>query len=121
MIFAYVIALSPNTMFKVDFFIPIVFISISFVTGLIFFFSFIFFPMYINTIIEVVTIINYKESGLEIVRPFAVSILIALALVLLVNLIVVVKICYFQRASLRPFMKPYASSYSKNSPCVKNS
>nr|YP_010472541.1 NADH dehydrogenase subunit 6 [Mitrella albuginosa]UVG40726.1 NADH dehydrogenase subunit 6 [Mitrella albuginosa] len=59
-----------------------------------------------------------KMYGVQMVSPQMISILIGLAVILLVNLIVVVKICYYQQASLRPF-KSYAKSYSKSTSSFK--
>ena len=45
----------------------------------------------------------FKRCGIELVSPNIVSILIGLALILLINLVVVVKICYYQQRALRPY------------------
>ena len=44
-----------------------------------------------------------KACGVELASPLMVSILVRLALILLINLVVVVKICYYQQRALRPY------------------
>lgn len=101
-IFAYVAALSPNVLFgkgtpMLFFFVMIFPLSI----------TFYFLPLidvssigYLRIFSEIKVL---KIYGIEIVAPQMISILIGLATILLINLIVVVKICYYQQASLRPF------------------
>nr|UYX79103.1 NADH dehydrogenase subunit 6 [Unedogemmula unedo] len=100
--FSYVAALSPNILFG------------SGSPALFFFMSTIFLcmTMYFYPLIDLCSIsfLNMynkfkflKMYGVEMVSPQMISILIGLAIILLINLIVVVKICYYQRASLRPF------------------
>merc|ERR1711893_259114 len=48
-----------------------------------------------------------KRHGIELVSPIIISILISLALILLINLVVVVKICYYQQSALRPYKSRY--------------
>jgi NADH-ubiquinone oxidoreductase chain 6 len=104
-IFAYVAALSPNILFSS--------------TNTIIFFSLIFFPLlYIFTtyrFLDLSTISslnswlgykNIKSYGIELVSPQHISILVALGVILLLNLIVVVKICYYQYGALRSFNNP---------------
>ena len=103
-IFAYVAALSPNMLFSgintIIFFlcvsIPLVYI----------------FSSYAFLDLRVITTFNswleYKSLkfyGAELVSPHHISILIALGVILLLNLIVVVKICYYRHAALRSFNK----------------
>nr|YP_635815.1 NADH dehydrogenase subunit 6 [Lophiotoma cerithiformis]ABB72492.1 NADH dehydrogenase subunit 6 [Lophiotoma cerithiformis] len=100
--FSYVAALSPNILFGSG-------------TPLLFFFMATFFLsliMYFYPLVDLSSIDHLasynklkflKMYGVEIVSPHMVSILIGLAIILLINLVVVVKICYYQRASLRPF------------------
>nr|YP_009503296.1 NADH dehydrogenase subunit 6 [Gemmuloborsonia moosai]AXA45242.1 NADH dehydrogenase subunit 6 [Gemmuloborsonia moosai] len=100
--FAYVAALSPNVLFGsaspmllclagafcltlIMYFYPL--IDLSSITHLNMYTKFKFLKMY----------------GVELVSPQMISVLVGLAIILLINLIVVVKICYYQRASLRPF------------------
>nr|YP_009480376.1 NADH dehydrogenase subunit 6 [Reticunassa festiva]AND76334.1 NADH dehydrogenase subunit 6 [Reticunassa festiva]UBD06964.1 NADH dehydrogenase subunit 6 [Reticunassa festiva] len=99
--FAYVAALSPNVLFGKG-------------TPMIFFLTLLL-PicviMYFLPLIDLSTISYFnlnelkflKVYGIEMVAPQMISVLIGLAVILLINLIVVVKICYYQHASLRPF------------------
>nr|QHE65365.1 NADH dehydrogenase subunit 6 [Neptuneopsis gilchristi] len=100
--FAYVAALSPNTLFGST--KPIM-VFILLLTPMI---------LYINTypFIDLSSMGNLKDySSLkflkmystEMVSPQMVSILIGLGTILLITLVVVVKICYYHHASLRPF------------------
>nr|QGP73083.1 NADH dehydrogenase subunit 6 [Turricula nelliae spuria] len=100
--FAYVAALSPNVLFKTS--IPIMF---STTTTILFILTMYFYPM-----TDLPSISNFntflmskflKIYATEMVCPEMISIFIGLAIILLINLIVVVKICYYQRASLRPY------------------
>nr|YP_009480389.1 NADH dehydrogenase subunit 6 [Nassarius fraterculus]YP_010360275.1 NADH dehydrogenase subunit 6 [Nassarius gregarius]ANH54165.1 NADH dehydrogenase subunit 6 [Nassarius fraterculus]UNQ32891.1 NADH dehydrogenase subunit 6 [Nassarius gregarius] len=99
--FAYVAALSPNVLFGKGtpmIFFLIVLLPISII-------------LYFLPLIDLSTISYFnlnelkllKVYGIEMVAPEMISVLIGLAIILLVNLIVVVKICYYQHASLRPF------------------
>nr|QTT61257.1 NADH dehydrogenase subunit 6 [Tritia vaucheri] len=100
--FAYVAALSPNVLFGKA--TPILFFTTAIIPMSVIFY---FFPLidlssisYLNLFTEMKFL---KIYGIEMVAPQMISILIGLALILLINLIVVVKICYYQHASLRPF------------------
>lgn len=118
-IFAYVIALSPNTIFKAEVLTPIVFFS-SF--GILFMSSYTQLWVSFSNFVSPesgYSFIFLKECGRELVSPFSISILVGLACVLLINLIVVVKICFYQRASLRPFKRAYAFTNSKNPSCTE--
>lgn len=117
--FAYVAALSPNILFS------------RMRSGL-------FFCLLIIPVIVIIYNYNFVDSrklelfnrwleikklktyGVELASPYYISILVSLGLILLINLVVVVKICYYQHASLRPFKQQYAYSNSKNSSCIKN-
>nr|AXF46437.1 NADH dehydrogenase subunit 6 [Penion sulcatus] len=100
--FAYVAALSPNVLFGKG-------------TPMLFFFTlvfplatiFYFYPLIDLSSIGYLHIFSelkfLKMYGIEMVSPQMISILIGLAIILLINLVVVVKICYYQHASLRPF------------------
>merc|ERR1719245_894607 len=46
-----------------------------------------------------------KSYGCQLVSEGSAFILIGLGLILLINLVAVVKICYYQHASLRPFSR----------------
>nr|YP_009186440.1 NADH dehydrogenase subunit 6 [Babylonia lutosa]AHH30670.1 NADH dehydrogenase subunit 6 [Babylonia lutosa]AII23641.1 NADH dehydrogenase subunit 6 [Babylonia areolata] len=102
--FAYVAALSPNVLFGSS--SPLIFFLVLLFPLMIFF--------YVCPLVDLssITYLNFfnefkflKMHGIEMVSPHMISILIGLAIILLINLIVVVKICYYQHASLRPFNK----------------
>nr|YP_010943489.1 NADH dehydrogenase subunit 6 [Tonna galea]WLS55622.1 NADH dehydrogenase subunit 6 [Tonna galea]WNO19561.1 NADH dehydrogenase subunit 6 [Tonna galea] len=100
--FAYVAALSPNVLFGsgspliLFFFMSLILSMMMFAYPLIDFSSINYMSFYSSFKFM-------KMYGTEMVSPQMISILIGLALILLINLIVVVKICYYQHASLRPF------------------
>nr|QCQ69452.1 NADH dehydrogenase subunit 6 [Nassarius hepaticus] len=100
--FAYVAALSPNVLFGKG--TPMLFFSVMVLPLSIIFY---FLPLIDVSSIGYLSIFNdmkvLKIYGIEMVAPQMISILIGLAIILLINLIVVVKICYYQQASLRPF------------------
>nr|QTT61166.1 NADH dehydrogenase subunit 6 [Tritia sp. e LAG-2017] len=102
--FAYVAALSPNVLFGKG--TPMVFSMIMILPLSILFY---FLPLVDMASISYMSVFSsmkfLKIYGIEMVAPQMISILIGLALILLINLIVVVKICYYQQASLRPFSK----------------
>lgn len=102
-IFAYVATLSPNTLFggagslffliRAQVILPVgiyysFFLDTRFLTN----------PSYNFREIGIL-----KRHGIELVSPIIISVLISLALILLINLIVVVKICYYQQRALRPY------------------
>nr|APH08668.1 NADH dehydrogenase subunit 6 [Conasprella wakayamaensis] len=100
--FAYVATLSPNVLFGQA--SPMLF----FLAMTIFMLSFFYlYPFLDSSSFNDFSSFNklkfLKTYGIELVAPHMVSILIGLAIILLINLIVVVKICYYQHASLRPF------------------
>nr|YP_009738990.1 NADH dehydrogenase subunit 6 [Koreoleptoxis nodifila]QIC19430.1 NADH dehydrogenase subunit 6 [Koreoleptoxis nodifila] len=64
---------------------------------------------------------SMKILGSELASPSLISILVGLGIILLINLVVVVKICYYQHSTLRPYKAVYANAHSKNPPCIKNS
>uniref|UniRef100_A0AB39J1B8 NADH dehydrogenase subunit 6 n=1 Tax=Tutufa sp. TaxID=3160660 RepID=A0AB39J1B8_9CAEN len=100
--FAYVAALSPNVLFGSG--SPLIFFGLMFILFSI--------AMFMYPLIDFSSL-SYSSSfsvykflkmyGTEMVSPQMISILIGLGLILLINLVVVVKICYYQHASLRPF------------------
>nr|QTT61205.1 NADH dehydrogenase subunit 6 [Tritia pfeifferi] len=100
--FAYVAALSPNVLFGKG--TPMVFFMVMILPLSIIFY---FLPLIDMSSIGYINIFSEMEFlkiyGVEMVAPQMISILIGLAFILLINLIVVVKICYYQQASLRPF------------------
>nr|WIM50676.1 NADH dehydrogenase subunit 6 [Conus ventricosus] len=100
--FAYVAALSPNVLFggltplfSVMMFFPLLFL----------FFYFYFFKdsPYLSFESYFSKFMYLKMYGVELISPYMISVLIGLGTILLINLIVVAKICYYQQASLRPF------------------
>nr|YP_009743660.1 NADH dehydrogenase subunit 6 [Euspira pila]QIE11964.1 NADH dehydrogenase subunit 6 [Euspira pila] len=102
--FAYVSALSPNVLFSGAGAL-LLFLVLSFLLSIS-----LYFYMFSDT-----SIISYsylypqmkslKIYGTQLVSSHAASILIGLGVVLLINLVVVVKICFYQQAPLRPFIK----------------
>nr|YP_010400339.1 NADH dehydrogenase subunit 6 [Mancinella alouina]UQS76038.1 NADH dehydrogenase subunit 6 [Mancinella alouina] len=100
--FAYVAALSPNVLFGSG--TPLIFFTFSFVIFLFFLYAFSVTDLsFLGYISEISKFGFLKTYGAEMVSPQMISILIGLATILLINLIVVVKICYYTHASLRPF------------------
>nr|YP_009728708.1 NADH dehydrogenase subunit 6 [Fusinus longicaudus]QHR85492.1 NADH dehydrogenase subunit 6 [Fusinus longicaudus] len=102
--FAYVAALSPNVLFGKG--TPLLFFSLLILPLASIFY---YYPLIdlssISYIYHFMNLKPLKMYGIEMVSPQMISILIGLAIILLINLIVVVKICYYQHASLRPFYK----------------
>nr|ARK18732.1 NADH dehydrogenase subunit 6 [Varioconus mercator]ARK18750.1 NADH dehydrogenase subunit 6 [Varioconus mercator]ARK18763.1 NADH dehydrogenase subunit 6 [Varioconus mercator]QLH57070.1 NADH dehydrogenase subunit 6 [Varioconus mercator]QLH57083.1 NADH dehydrogenase subunit 6 [Varioconus mercator] len=100
--FAYVAALSPNVLFGglTPLFSLIMFFPILFV---LFYFYFFKDSSYLSFEPSFSKFVYLKMYGVELISPYMISILIGLGTVLLINLIVVAKICYYQQASLRPF------------------
>nr|APH08643.1 NADH dehydrogenase subunit 6 [Conus hybridus]ARK18667.1 NADH dehydrogenase subunit 6 [Varioconus guinaicus]ARK18802.1 NADH dehydrogenase subunit 6 [Varioconus guinaicus]QLH56979.1 NADH dehydrogenase subunit 6 [Varioconus guinaicus]QLH57057.1 NADH dehydrogenase subunit 6 [Varioconus guinaicus] len=100
--FAYVAALSPNVLFGglTPFFSLIMLFPILFV---LFYFYFFKDSSYLSFEPSFSKFMYLKMYGVELISPYMISILIGLGTVLLINLIVVAKICYYQQASLRPF------------------
>nr|AXA45320.1 NADH dehydrogenase subunit 6 [Marshallena sp. MNHN IM 2013-9821] len=100
--FAYVAALAPNVLFGGA--SPLLFyVTSCIVVGLV------LYSYFLVDLSSVTYTSNYNELkflkiyAAEMVSPQMISILIGLATILLINLIVVVKICFYQHASLRPF------------------
>nr|ATZ69828.1 NADH dehydrogenase subunit 6 [Conus trochulus]ATZ69920.1 NADH dehydrogenase subunit 6 [Conus trochulus]ATZ69998.1 NADH dehydrogenase subunit 6 [Conus trochulus]ATZ70960.1 NADH dehydrogenase subunit 6 [Conus trochulus] len=100
--FAYVAALSPNVLFGG---LTPLFSLIMFSPILFMFFYFYFFKdsSYLSFESSFSKLMYLKMYGVELISPYMISILIGLGVILLINLIVVAKICYYQQASLRPF------------------
>nr|UEP17942.1 NADH dehydrogenase subunit 6 [Sydaphera spengleriana] len=100
--FAYVAALSPNILFGSV--MPLLSSLVILVPmGVVmYFYPFIDSSsiMYYNSYSEMKLL---KTLGMEMVSPQMISVLIGLGTILLINLIVIVKICYYQAAPLRPF------------------
>ena len=100
--FAYVAALSPNMLFKRASPVIVLFIIFRLLRILLYFKSFGDYSL-VSSMDQFSGIKVLKSYGVELVSPDSISILISLALILLINLIVVVKICFYQHATLRPF------------------
>nr|YP_010983446.1 NADH dehydrogenase subunit 6 [Canarium labiatum]WOK41613.1 NADH dehydrogenase subunit 6 [Canarium labiatum] len=100
--FAYVAALSPNVLFSGGY--PVILFVMMIPLFCIIFYLYPFIDLnslsYNSSYTDYT---NLKTYGVELVSPDMVSVLIGLGLILLINLVVVVKICYYQHASLRPF------------------
>nr|QJF47558.1 NADH dehydrogenase subunit 6 [Harpago chiragra] len=100
--FAYVAALSPNVLFSGGYPLILFFLMIPLLCVIFYLYPFID----LNSLTYISSYSSYsnlKTYGIELVSPDMISILIGLGLILLINLVVVVKICYYQHASLRPF------------------
>lgn len=103
-IFAYVAALSPNVLFGGAF--PLIFfLTIAFIFSSI---------VYFYPLTDYRQVMDYKDfsggknlktHGVELVSPRYISILVGLGIILLINLVAVIKISYYQHSSLRPFIK----------------
>nr|YP_010998251.1 NADH dehydrogenase subunit 6 [Hua aristarchorum]WPM86408.1 NADH dehydrogenase subunit 6 [Hua aristarchorum] len=119
--FVYVAALSPNTLFGGMG--PFLFLLSTQVLMPFMIFNFIFLDTndlsFLPGLREEMS--SMKTLGIQLVSPSLISVLVGLGVILLINLIVVVKICYYQWGTLRPYKTMYANSYSKNPPCTKNS
>nr|QCS25351.1 NADH dehydrogenase subunit 6 [Cyclophorus martensianus] len=99
--FAYVASLSPNTLFIEWNGALLYFMATSILTYL-----------YINIKLPITskatssmhtTFLIRQTEGINLVNQDLSSILIALAMILLLNLVIIVKICFFYKSSLRPF------------------
>nr|QFG38954.1 NADH dehydrogenase subunit 6 [Cominella virgata brookesi] len=100
--FAYVAALSPNVLFGKG--TPVLFFSFLILPLTLILYTYFLVDLSSISYLHIFTNLKFlKTYGIEMVSPHMISILIGLAIILLVNLIVVVKICYYQHASLRPF------------------
>nr|APH08695.1 NADH dehydrogenase subunit 6 [Profundiconus teramachii] len=100
--FAYVAALSPNVLFGSG--APFLFFIVVTAFSVMFFYTYPFIDLSFMDSLNVYSKFKFlKTYGIELVSPHMVSILIGLAFILLINLVVVVKVCYYQHASLRPF------------------
>nr|YP_010713581.1 NADH dehydrogenase subunit 6 [Naria helvola]WDA98713.1 NADH dehydrogenase subunit 6 [Naria helvola] len=100
--FAYVAALSPNLLFGSG--SPLLFFLMLLIPLTMVFYFYPIKDFSMMSTIDTYSELKYLKSyGTELISPESVSILIGLGVILLLNLIVVVKICYYQHASLRPF------------------
>jgi len=100
--FAYVAALSPNVLFTGGG--PLAFFILA--TGLVFL-LFLISPLpdlpRLGSGETASSFKGLKACGTQLVSEGSALVLIGLGLILLINLVAVVKICYYQHASLRPF------------------
>nr|ANS72692.1 NADH dehydrogenase subunit 6 [Neptunea arthritica] len=100
--FAYVAALSPNVLFGKG--TPLLFFFLLIIPMSIMFYFYPLIDLSSFSYLHIFSELKFlKIYGIEMVSPQMISIFIGLAIILLINLIVVVKICYYQHASLRPF------------------
>nr|AQT38716.1 NADH dehydrogenase subunit 6 [Margarya monodi] len=100
--FAYVAALIPNIFMDIDLFgglIGVVQISFMYM-----YWGFFFIDVKGLDVLNVMFMVNKKMSSVELVSPEFITILIGLGVILLVNMIVVVKICYHKYSVMRPFL-----------------
>nr|YP_009421075.1 NADH dehydrogenase subunit 6 [Viviparus chui]ASR74842.1 NADH dehydrogenase subunit 6 [Viviparus chui] len=100
--FAYVAALIPNIMMSMSssmFLFFVIQICIMYVYTYCYFIDSKSLVMY-----NYVAMVNMKMTGIELVSPEFISIMISLGVILLINLVVVVKICYHKYSVMRPFL-----------------
>ena len=102
-IFAYVATLSPNTLFGGAGSLLFLVSAQGILPLAIYYTSFLDTRFLTNPSYNFKEIGILKSHGIELVSPIIISVLISLALILLINLIVVVKICYYQQRALRPY------------------
>nr|WJK73056.1 NADH dehydrogenase subunit 6 [Alviniconcha marisindica] len=102
--FAYIAALSPNVLFGGSFTLVFFFIMVFIFASILYFYPFTDYSeiMYYSNFSSSK---NLKSHGIELVSPSNISILVGLGTILLINLVAVIKISYYQHSSLRPFMK----------------
>nr|YP_010415000.1 NADH dehydrogenase subunit 6 [Littoraria intermedia]URW97522.1 NADH dehydrogenase subunit 6 [Littoraria intermedia] len=100
--FAYVAALSPNMLFSGMG--PLMFFLLAsiFLMAALYFYPFADLSS-LDYLHEFASKKNLKSYGTQLISDHSAFILIALGIILLINLVVVVKICYYQHSSLRPF------------------
>nr|UVW93562.1 NADH dehydrogenase subunit 6 [Rivularia auriculata] len=100
--FAYVAALIPNIMISMSssmFLFCVIQICI-----MIMYTYYYFVDSKSLVLYDYVTMVNMKMTGIELVSPGFISIMISLGVILLINLVVVVKICYHKYSVMRPFL-----------------
>nr|UVW93484.1 NADH dehydrogenase subunit 6 [Rivularia ovum] len=100
--FAYVAALIPNIMISMSssmFLFCIIQICVMFMYTYYYFIDSKSLVLY-----DYATMVNMKMTGIELVSPGFINILISLGVILLINLVVVVKICYHKYSVMRPFL-----------------
>ena len=102
-IFAYVATLSPNTLFGGAGALLFLLGAQGILPLAIYYTSFLDSRFLTNPAHNFKEISILKSHGIELVSPIIISVLVSLALILLINLIVVVKICFYQQSALRPY------------------
>nr|YP_010272278.1 NADH dehydrogenase subunit 6 [Gigantopelta aegis]UFK31937.1 NADH dehydrogenase subunit 6 [Gigantopelta aegis]UKE79905.1 NADH dehydrogenase subunit 6 [Gigantopelta aegis] len=98
--FAYVSALSPNVYFSGKN-LTTGFFTLWTITGISFFFLFFSDTVFLSDMLETSFTVSNSSMGENLVIPSRVSIMVGLGIVLLLNLLAVVKICYYQQGPLR--------------------
>lgn len=101
-IFAYVAALSPNVLFSRANFLIFFIIMFFLLMGILINYEFSDLSSLANFNVWFERK-NFKYYGVQLTSSYYRFILISLGIVLLLNLVVVVKICFYQWAALRPF------------------
>nr|YP_010142658.1 NADH dehydrogenase subunit 6 [Sinotaia quadrata]QQL03238.1 NADH dehydrogenase subunit 6 [Sinotaia quadrata] len=100
--FAYVVALIPNIIVCMD--LSIVLIMIMQISFMYMYWNSYFIDIKSLNILNISYMMNIKMSSIELVSPEFINILIGLGIILLINMIVVVKICYYKYSAMRPFV-----------------
>nr|YP_010381759.1 NADH dehydrogenase subunit 6 [Entemnotrochus adansonianus]UDL72138.1 NADH dehydrogenase subunit 6 [Entemnotrochus adansonianus] len=98
--FAYVSALAPNSFFSgmKSFILFVVVFSVLVLMGGMTYFKISGFGVWVDFFsIDK----GYLEAGGALVNPASISLMVALGIILLINLLAVVKICYYQQGALR--------------------
>lgn len=101
-IFAYVAALRPNVLFRGGSYLYL-YVSSSLIFSILLYFRYFRDFRILNYLSDFLSSSYSKAYGIQLVNTSISPVLIALGIILLLNLVVVVKICYYQHASLRPF------------------
>nr|DBA44302.1 TPA_asm: NADH dehydrogenase subunit 6 [Peltospira operculata] len=98
--FAYVSALTPNVFFhgmNLTYWFFLLWLIVAFVFSSVFFFDLVL----VTDSLENGMSFFYSSMGEKLVVPSRVSILLGLGIILLLNLLAIVKICYYQQGPLR--------------------
>nr|USS60665.1 NADH dehydrogenase subunit 6 [Septaria lineata] len=100
--FVYVAALAPNTLFSSLKSL----VGISSVSALLFPLILLYTPKDLSFLYDNLSLDYYSENmktGILMISSSNISMLIGLGLILLMNLLAVVKVCYYQQGPLRPY------------------
>nr|YP_010277819.1 NADH dehydrogenase subunit 6 [Neripteron violaceum]UHY94496.1 NADH dehydrogenase subunit 6 [Neripteron violaceum] len=100
--FVYVAALAPNTLFSSLKSL----VGITTVSALLFPMILIYTPKDLSFLYDNLSLEYYSENmktGILMISSSNISMLIGLGLILLMNLLAVVKVCYYQQGPLRPY------------------